>query len=240
MDEAFLKQARGLHVAVIMDGNGRWASTRDLPRIAGHKAGERAITDIIRAASEWGLGALSLFAFSTENWNRPRNEVTFLMTFNRNLLRRRVNEFDRRNIRVQVIGRREPIPGATLAQMDRSWEQTRDNTGLKLNICFNYGGRAEIVDAARSLAEEARGGNIRPEDIDAASLTRHTYVPDVPDADLMIRTAGEYRISNFILWRLPRTALYVSDRFWPDFRREDLVHFIQLHAAAKAHEDLQG
>ncbi len=229
MDEGFLARARGLHVAIIMDGNGRWASSRDLPRIAGHKAGEKAITDVIRAASEWGLDALSLFAFSTENWNRPRNEVTFLMTFNRNLLARRVDEFDERNIRVRVIGRREPIPRATLEQMDRARAQTEHNTGLKLNICFNYGGRAEIADGLRAMGQAVREGRISSRGIDPDSFGQFLYVPDTPDADMLIRTAGEYRISNFILWRLPRTEIYVTDVFWPDFRREQLAELIDLH-----------
>ncbi len=229
MEREFLERARGLHVAIIMDGNGRWASRRNLPRVAGHKAGESAITDIIRAASEWELAALSLFAFSTENWNRPRNEVTFLMTFNRNLLARRVDEFDERNIRVRVVGRREPIPRATLDQMDRAREQTGNNTGLKLNICFNYGGRAEIVDGLRAMGEAVRKNRISSKDIDPDSFGQFLYMPDTPDADLLIRTAGEYRISNFILWRLPHTEIYIADTFWPDFRRQQLAEFIDLH-----------
>lgn len=218
-----------MHVAIIMDGNGRWAYRRDLPRIAGHKAGERAITDIIRAASEWELAALSLFAFSTENWNRPRNEVTFLMTFNRNLLARRVDEFDDRNIQVRIIGRREPIPLATLEQMDRAREQTRNNTGLKLNICFNYGGRAEIVDGLRKMGEAVSENRISSSEVNPDSFGEFLYMPDTPDADLLIRTAGEYRISNFILWKLPRTQIYVTDILWPDFRREQLAELIDLH-----------
>ncbi len=218
-----------MHVAIIMDGNGRWASRRDLPRIAGHKAGEKAITDIIRAASEWELAALSLFAFSTENWNRPRNEVTFLMTFNRNLLARRVDEFDERNIQVRVVGRREPIPRATLDQMDRAREQTRNNTGLKLNICFNYGGRAEIADGLRAMGEAVLNKRIGSSDIDPETFGQFLYTPDTPDADMLIRTAGEYRISNFILWRLLRSEIYVTETLWPDFRRHKLAEFIDLH-----------
>ncbi len=220
-----------MHVAIIMDGNGRWASRRDLPRIAGHKAGEKAITDIIRAASEWELDALSLFAFSTENWNRPRNEVTFLMTFNRNLLARRVDEFDERNIQVRVVGRREPIPRATLDQMDRAREQTRNNTGLKLNICFNYGGRAEIADGLRAMGAAVRDKRIGSGDIDPETFGQFLYTPDTPDADMLIRTAGEFRISNFILWRLPYTEIYVTETLWPDFRRHKLAEFIDLHYA---------
>ncbi len=229
MDQDFLKRARGLHVAIIMDGNGRWASRRDLPRIAGHKAGERAITDIIRAASEWELAALSLFAFSTENWNRPRNEVTFLMTFNRNLLARRVDEFDERNIQVRVIGRREPIPRATLEQMDRARAQTINNTGLKLNICFNYGGRAEIVDGLRQMGQAVSANRISPGEVNPDSFGEFLYMPDTPNADLLIRTAGESRISNFILWKLPRAEIYIADILWPDFRREQLAEFIDFH-----------
>ena len=215
------------HVAIIMDGNGRWATKRDLPRIAGHKAGEESITDVVRAASEWGLGALTLFAFSTENWNRPDNEVKFLMSFNRNLLDKRVKEFHERNIRICHMGRRDKIPRSTMETIDNAVELTRDNTGMTLNIAFNYGGRAEIIDALRKLCVDLSEGKIVPQELEEESFHEYLYVPDVPDPDLLIRTAGEMRISNFLLWELAYTEIYATDVLWPDFRREHLAEAIK-------------
>ena len=215
------------HVAIIMDGNGRWAERRNLPRIAGHKAGEESITDIVRAASEWELGALTLFAFSTENWNRPENEVRFLMSFNRNLLNKRVEEFHSRNIRIRHAGRRDRIPPSTLKAIDDAVELTRGNTGLSLNIAFNYGGRAEIVDAVRRLCDDVSRGALDPGEVDEERLRSYLYNPDVPDPDLLIRTAGEMRISNFLVWELAYTEIYVTEVLWPDFRREHLAEAIR-------------
>ncbi|MEW6553545.1 MAG: isoprenyl transferase [Actinomycetota bacterium] len=214
------------HVAIIMDGNGRWAERRNLPRIAGHKAGEESITEIVRTASEWGLGAITLFAFSTENWNRPANEVEFLMSFNRNLLNNRVNEFHERNIHIRHMGRRDNIPRSTLRAIDNAMELTRDNTGMTLNIAFNYGGRAEIVDAARGLGADISSGKVAPDEVDEEKFRSYLYVPDVPDPDLLVRTAGEMRISNFLLWELAYTELYVTEVLWPDFRAQDLADAI--------------
>ena len=219
------------HVAIIMDGNGRWAERRKLPRIAGHKAGEESITDIVRVASEWELGALTLFAFSTENWNRPDNEVEFLMSFNRNLLNNRVDEFNERNIRIQHMGRRDRIPASTLQAIDNAVKLTRNNTGTNLNIAFNYGGRAEIIDAVRSLCADLAGGALEAEEIDEQRFQGYLYVPDVPDPDLFIRTAGEMRISNFLLWELAYTEIYVTDVLWPDFRRQHLAEAIKEYQA---------
>lgn len=214
------------HVAIIMDGNGRWAERRHLPRIAGHKAGEESITEVVRTASDWGLGAITLFAFSTENWNRPDNEVEFLMSFNRNLLNNRVNEFNERNIRINHMGLRERVPGSTLRAIDNAMELTRDNTGMALNIAFNYGGRAEIVDAVRGLCADISSGKIAPEEVDEEKFRSYLYVPDVPDPDLLVRTAGEMRISNFLVWELAYTELYVTEVLWPDFRAQDLADAI--------------
>jgi undecaprenyl diphosphate synthase len=215
------------HIAIIMDGNGRWATQRKLPRVAGHKAGEEAITDIIRTGSEWEIGALSLFAFSTENWNRPDNEVAFLMSFNRNLLNNRVDEFHERNIRITHLGRRDPIPRSTLQAIDNAAEMTRNNTGMRLCIAFNYGGRAEIVDATRRFCEDVQAGRARTEDIDEDQFRSYFYVPDVPDPDLLIRTAGEMRISNFMIWELAYSEIYMTEVLWPDFRREHLARAIE-------------
>jgi len=217
------------HVAIIMDGNGRWAERRKLPRIAGHKAGEESITDIVRAASEWGLGALTLFAFSTENWNRPDNEVQFLMSFNRNLLNNRVEEFHSRNIRINHMGRRDKIPESTLKAIDNAVKLTRDNTGTDLNIAFNYGGRAEIIDAVRRFCDAFSKGEIEAGEMDEERFRSFLYIPHVPDPDLFIRTAGEMRISNFLLWELAYTEIYVTETLWPDFRRQHLADAIRKY-----------
>ncbi|WP_287152471.1 isoprenyl transferase [Candidatus Solincola tengchongensis] len=215
------------HIAIIMDGNGRWAKMRDLPRIAGHKAGERSITDVVRAASEWGIGALTLFAFSTENWNRPENEVRFLMSFNRNLLNNRVQEFHQRNIRIRHLGRRDRIPPSTLKAIDDAVALTRENTGMSLNIAFNYGGRAELVDAIRALCADVAAGRLEPSEVDEERFRSYLYHPDIPDPDLLIRTAGEMRISNFMIWELAYTEIYVTDVLWPDFDRRHLAEAIR-------------
>lgn len=230
MEEEYVPRPEGelpFHVAIIMDGNGRWATRRNLPRIAGHKAGEAAITDVVRAASEWGIGALTLFAFSTENWNRPENEVRFLMSFNRNLLEQRVEEFHGRNIRIRHLGRRDRIPPSTLKAIDDAMELTRNNTGMQLNIAFNYGGRAEIVDAVRRICADAREGKLDPGELTEESFRNYLYLPDMPDPDLLIRTAGELRISNFLLWELAYTEIYCTEVLWPDFRRRHLAEAIR-------------
>ncbi|RJP32573.1 MAG: isoprenyl transferase [Actinobacteria bacterium] len=230
MDEVTVLKPEGKlpgHVAIIMDGNGRWAERRNLPRIAGHKAGEESITDIVRSASEWELGAISLFAFSTENWNRPDNEVEFLMSFNRNLLNNRVEEFHERNIRISHMGRRERIPASTLQAIDNAVELTRNNTGMALNIAFNYGGRAEIVDAVRGLCADISTGRLQPAEVDEERFRSYLYVPEVPDPDLLVRTAGEMRISNFLVWELAYTEIYVTEVLWPDFRRQNLADAIR-------------
>ncbi len=230
MNEAKVSRPEGTlpyHVAIIMDGNGRWAERRNLPRIAGHKAGEESITDIVRTASEWGLGAITLFAFSTENWNRPDNEVEFLMSFNRNLLNKRVDEFHERNIRVRHMGRRDKIPRSTLQAIDNAVELTRENTGTTLNIAFNYGGRAEIMDAVRGLCGDIAQGWLAPGEVDEERFRSYLYVPDVPDPDLLVRTAGEMRISNFLVWELAYTEIYFTEVLWPDFRRQDLADAIR-------------
>ncbi len=230
MEEREVKKPEGelpRHIAIIMDGNGRWAKSRELPRIAGHKAGEKSITDVVRAASEWGIGALSLFAFSTENWNRPENEVSFLMSFNRNLLNNRVKEFHERNIRIRHLGRRDRIPPSTLRAIDNAVEMTRDNTGMTLNIAFNYGGRTEILDAVRSLCDDVVQGRVKPEEVDEDRFRSYLYLPDMPDPDLLVRTAGEMRISNFMIWELAYTEIYVTEVLWPDFDRRHLAEAIK-------------
>ncbi len=226
------------HIAVIMDGNGRWASRRGLPRIAGHKAGEVSITEVIRTASDWGLEALTLFAFSTENWNRPKNEVDFLMSFNRNLLRKRIDEFHQRNIRISHFGRRDRIPESTIQEIDKAVLLTKGNTGLFLNIAFNYGGRAEIIDATIGLSRAMRENPDILQEIDQASLRRFLYGPGIPDPELLIRTAGEWRISNFLLYQMAEAEIYITEVLWPDFRAEHLAEAIREFQRRRGNRNL--
>jgi len=209
-----------------MDGNGRWATQRGLPRIEGHREGEKAVTATVVGGAELGLEAMTLYAFSTENWKRPTDEVRFLMNFNRELLDRRVQLFHENNVKIRFIGRRDRVPKALARRMGESEETTRKNTGMKLNVAFNYGGRAEIVDAMKALGEEIVAGKLKPGSITEKSVSKHLYLPDVTDYDLMIRTAGEMRISNFLLWELAYAELYVTDITWPEFRKKDLLEAI--------------
>jgi undecaprenyl diphosphate synthase len=201
------------HVAIIMDGNGRWAEQRGLPRSKGHEAGERALFDVVEGALEAGIRYLSVYAFSTENWTRPSDEVEFLLNFNRTLLRKRRDDMDQRGVRIRRIGRRDPVPAEVLEEFDQAEALTAGHTNLDLMVCFNYGGRAEIQDAAE------RG---RIED--------NLYAPDVPDVDLLIRTSGERRLSNFLLWQSAYAELYFTDTLWPDFNRDRLFEALADYA----------
>lgn len=222
------------HIGIIMDGNGRWASLRGLPRIEGHRAGEESIMEAVRACAEWGVEALSLFAFSTENWERPSGEVSFLVNMSRKVLRERMEEFMRLGVRLRHVGRRERIPDEILAWFDLSAEVTSANRGLKLNINFNYGGRREIVDAASKLLREVERGGLSTDGIDEAAFRRFLYHPDLPDIDLIIRTAGEMRISNFMLWHIAEAVMFVTPVLWPDFRRPDLEAALEEYRRAMA------
>lgn len=211
------------HIACVMDGNGRWAEARGLKRTDGHAAGEAALLDATEGALEIGVRWLTVYAFSTENWRRPTDEVRFLMNFNRSLLTRRRDELNDLGVRIRFIGRRDRrVPRTVLREMDRSAELTESNKDLTLTIAFNYGGRAEIVDAVRQLVTDG----VKADDIDEAAIRRHMYDPDMPDPDLVVRTSGEYRISNFLLWELAYSELVFSDVFWPDFRRDHLYSAI--------------
>jgi len=207
------------HVACVMDGNGRWASQRGLPRTAGHAAGEEALLDAIEGALDIGIRWLTVFAFSTENWRRPRDEVRYLMGFNESLLVRRRDELHDKGVRIRFAGRRDwRVPRRVLRRMDESIELTRSNRVMTLTMAFNYGGRAEIVDAVRALVAEGTPA----QRIDEKAIRAHLYFPDQPDPDLVVRTSGEYRISNFLLWELAYSELVFTDVLWPDFRRQHL------------------
>ncbi len=205
------------HVAVIMDGNGRWARRRALPRHAGHRAGVRAARGIVEACSQAGVQVLTLFAFSSENWQRPRPEVSRLMALFMEALRREVAELHENRIRIDFIGERHTLTRSLQRQMARAETLTRDNTGLRLVVAVGYGGRWDCLQAARSLARDAQAGRIEPDAIDAGDLAERLSLAGFPDPDLFIRTGGERRISNFLLWNLAYTELYFSDILWPDF-----------------------
>lgn len=212
------------HVAIVMDGSGRWAKRRGLPRTEGHGAGEASLVDVTYGAISAGVKALTVFAFSTENWRRPADEVRYLMNFNRGLLDRRQHELHEDGVRIIFSGRQDwRVPKGVLRRMDDAMEETRDNHRFTLNIAFNYGGRAEIVDAVRAIVDE----KIPARRIDEKTIARHLYRPELPDPDLVIRTSGEYRISNFLLWEMAYAELVFTDVLWPDFRREDLFAAIE-------------
>ena len=213
-----------VHVGVVMDGNGRWAQKRDLPRTEGHAAGEEALFDTVEGALDIGIRWLTVYAFSTENWKRPADEVRYLMRFNESLLLRRRDELNDRGVRIRFAGRRDwRVPRRLVRRMDEALELTAKNKTMTLTIAFNYGGRAEIVDAVRQLIADRT-----PADrVDERAIRRHLYVPDMPDPDLVIRTSGEYRISNFLLWELAYSELVFTDVLWPDFRRTDLFDAVR-------------
>ena len=212
------------HVGCVMDGNGRWARKRGLPRTEGHAAGEEALFDVVEGALELGIGWLTVYAFSTENWKRPPDEVRYLLGVNQSIITRRLGELDDRDVRVLFAGRRDwRVPKRLLRSMDEALERTEANRTMTLTIAFNYGGRAEIVDAVRALVAEG----IRPERIDERAIRSHMYLPEMPDPDLVIRTSGEFRISNFLLWELAYSELVFTDVLWPDFRRENLYEAVR-------------
>jgi undecaprenyl diphosphate synthase len=205
------------HVAVIMDGNGRWATSRGLPRVAGHGEGVKAVRGVVRTAGELGIQFLTLYAFSSENWNRPHQEVSTLMTLLERSIERELPELMERNVRFRVIGRPDGVPPRVGERIQRLIETTSRNTGLTLLMAFNYGGRDELVDAVRALAREVQSGALRPEDIDEVRVSRALYTEGIPDPDLLIRTSGELRLSNFLLWQVAYTELWMTPTLWPDF-----------------------
>jgi undecaprenyl diphosphate synthase len=214
-----LNHSNGLprHVAIIMDGNGRWAKQRGLPRIAGHRAGVEAVRTVVKACSVKGIEALTLFAFSSENWRRPGTEVRLLMELFASALKQEVQRLHANNVRMRVIGDRSAFPGALQAAIEHAETLTRDNSGLTLVIAANYGGRWDIAQAAKRLAEEVAAGKLSAADIDADRLQSQMCLQDLPEPDLFIRSGGEQRISNYLLWQLAYTELYFTDCLWPDF-----------------------
>ncbi len=211
------------HVAIIMDGNGRWATKRGLPRSAGHRAGMEALRDLITASSELGIEALTLYAFSTENWKRPRDEVGTLFSLVVEYFNREISELHEKGVRIRVLGDMSRVPQKARAALMRAEDITHDNSGLKLNLAINYGARAELVRAARALAEDVSNGGMAPDAIDEAAVSSRLYTSGQPDVDLLIRTGGEMRLSNFLLYQSAYAELLFTDTLFPDF---DKAHYL--------------
>lgn len=209
------------HVAIIMDGNGRWARKRNMPRTRGHLEGVKRVEEITKAASQMGIKVLTLYTFSTENWNRPKQEVSMLMRTLISVLNRKVAELNRGDIKLRFIGKREGVPREALESMESASELTRNNQGMILNIAFNYGGRVEIIDAVRKIASEVKDNKVKIEQISEEIFSDCLYTRGLPDPDLLIRTSGEKRISNFLLWQLSYAEMYFTEKFWPDFDEDE-------------------
>ncbi len=218
------------HVAIVMDGNGRWAKQRGLPRTKGHEAGEVALFDVVDGALAIGVKELSVYAFSTENWKRSPEEVKFLMGFNREVLNRRRDQMHEKNVRIRWIGRPQKLWKSVISDLEIAQELTKTNTGLTLNMCINYGGRAEIVDAVKNIAELVKKKKLDPEKITEKTFARYLYSPEMSDVDLFLRTSGEMRTSNFLPWQSAYAELVFLDKLWPDMGSKDLFKAIEIYA----------
>lgn len=214
------------HVAIIMDGNGRWARSRHLPRIAGHRAGVKTAQAVIEAARGLGIKILTLYTFSTENWNRPKAEVDALFKLLEEYLNKAQDKFNKNNIRFQAIGETKTLPSSVAAKIGEIEKSTKNNTGLTLNLALNYGSRHEIIGAVRKISADVKEGKLKAEDIDENSFAGYLYTRGMPDPDLLIRTSGELRVSNFLLWQIAYSELYVTKKLWPDFKRRDFERSI--------------
>ena len=218
------------HVAIVMDGNGRWAKARYLPHTEGHARGEESLFDVIEGAIEMGIKYLSAYAFSTENWRRSPDEVRWLMGFNRDVIHRRRDQLDELGVRVRWAGRRPRLWGSVIKELEQAERQSEGNTVLTLQFCVNYGGRAEIVDAARAIAEAAQRGELDPKRLTEERFRRFLDEPDIPDVDLFVRSSGEQRTSNFLVWQSAYAEMVFLDRLWPDFDRRDLWRAVEIYA----------
>ncbi len=217
------------HVAIIMDGNGRWAQSRGLPRIRGHQKGVERVEEVIQAAPDFGIRYLTLYAFSKENWQRPREEVSFLMDLLARYLDQKLDEMKRNNVIFNTIGHTADLPGPVREKILRNVQETRTNTGLVVTFAFSYSARAEITDACRKIAGRVKAGTLREEDITEQTVADSLYTAGLPDPDLLIRTSGEMRISNFLLWQISYAELYVTDKLWPDFTREEFSRALESY-----------
>ncbi len=209
------------HVAVIMDGNGRWAKRRGLPRIVGHQRGVDTLKELLRCCDDWGIKVLTAYAFSTENWGRPSHEVEFLLTLFERVLRRELAEMMRKNVRIRFLGDLKALPPSLQAEIAHAMEETRNNQGIQFNVATNYGSRQEIVQACKQIALKVKRGEIDVEDIDEQLFENHLYTQGISPPDLLIRTSGEMRLSNFLLWQMAYSEIYVTPTLWPDFDREE-------------------
>ncbi|HUK82415.1 MAG TPA: isoprenyl transferase [Verrucomicrobiae bacterium] len=218
------------HVAIIMDGNGRWAKQRGLPRIEGHRAGAESVRAIVRACGELGIEYLTLYAFSIENWNRPKAEVAALMHLLEFYLKQEIPELNKNNVRLTAIGRIHELPESGQKQLQKSIEALSKNTGLTLVLALSYGGRAEIVDAVREITREVKAGRLDVADIDEKVISNHLYTRSIPDPDLLIRTSGEMRVSNFLLWQISYAEIHVTETLWPDFRKPQLLGALEAYS----------
>ncbi len=218
------------HIAVIMDGNGRWAAQRGLPRTAGHERGEHALFDLVQGGIEAGVEAISAYAFSTENWKRSPDEVRFLMGFNRDVIRRRRDDMHALGVRVRWAGRRPRLWASVVKELEIAEQLTRSNDVLTLTMCVNYGGRAELADAARTVAQQVSAGKLKADKVDERVLAQALYVPDLPDVDMVLRTSGEQRLSNFMLWQAAYAEMVFMNVLWPDVTRHTLYEAIDIYA----------
>ena len=221
------------HIAIIMDGNGRWATERGMPRVFGHREGVRSVREVTTECARMGVKSLTLYAFSEENWKRPGREVTYLMRLLRVFMRRERKTLMSNGVRLRCIGRLDRLPSASLGALRETEALTADNDGMLLRLALSYGSRAEIADAAKRMAEEARAGTLDPASIDEETLRAYLYDPTTPDPDLVIRTAGEMRVSNFLLWQLSYSELYVTPSCWPEFRRDELLSAMKEFAGRR-------
>jgi len=219
------------HVALVMDGNGRWANKRGLTRIEGHRAGEASLLDVVAGAIQLGVKHLSVYAFSTENWRRSPDEVRFLMGFNREVLHRRRDQLNEWGVRVRWAGRRPKLWASVIKELQFAEQLTAGNSVLTLTMCVNYGGRTEIADAVRTIAADVAAGRLRPAAISEKTIQKHLYAPELPDVDLFVRSSGEQRTSNFMLWQSAYAEMVFLDTLWPDFTREQLWQAVELYAA---------
>ena len=227
------QQARALlptHVAIIMDGNGRWAKQRHLPRVEGHRHGVEAVRAVVRAAGEIGIKYLTLYAFSVENWNRPQEEVDMLMKYLARFLKSEIGELNRNNVRLEVIGQIYRLPEFVQEQLKKTQAALAKNNGLTLILALSYGGRTEIIEAVRDIAAQVRQGKIEPAEINEKTVSEHLYTRHFPDPDLLIRTSGEMRVSNFLLWQISYSEFVVTPTLWPDFRRQQFLEAIEEYA----------
>lgn len=221
------------HVAVIMDGNGRWAKARNLPRVEGHRQGAESVRAIVKVAGEIGIKYLTLYAFSVENWNRPKDEVDMLMKYLARYLKNEAAELHRSNVRLEIIGQIYRLPEAVQEQLKKTIAMLSRNNGLTLVLALSYSGRSEIVNAVRSIAAQVKQGRMDPEEITEQTVSQHLYTSNIPDPDLLIRTSGEMRVSNFLLWQISYSEFVVTPTLWPDFRKAEF--FAGLEAYAKRH-----